>query len=410
MAAAQYVDVPGYAALLLRKTYKDLALPGAIMDRAKSWWYGRKGIRWSEQEKRFTFACSGGGEATITFGYLDSANDIYRYQSAEFQFIGFDELTQFSATQFTYLFSRLRRKASLRVPLRMRTASNPPATLDGAWVKHRYLTKECIYADRDGFFNGVWWNEGRAFVPARLEDNPFLDEEAYRESLTGLDQVTRKQLEDGDWTAHAGGRFRRSWFPRYKDITDALIVGTYCTAKDLIHKAGLAITIWVDPANRPKRSSKYTAMLVCAQDRYGRLFILDVVREQLALQDLVPRLYQLVCRYNPMYVGIEANGFQLALANEARSRERYPRMPIVKEVDPMGKSKLTRATPSIIMAQQAEIIVPQDAPWLEDWFGELEMFTGEDDLDTYTDQVDTLAYAVLDLKEQYGGTATAITA
>ncbi len=35
MAAAQYVEVPGYAALLLRRTYQDLALPGALMDRAK---------------------------------------------------------------------------------------------------------------------------------------------------------------------------------------------------------------------------------------------------------------------------------------------------------------------------------------------------------------------------------------
>jgi hypothetical protein len=30
MDAAQFVDVPGYAALILRRSYKDLALPGAI--------------------------------------------------------------------------------------------------------------------------------------------------------------------------------------------------------------------------------------------------------------------------------------------------------------------------------------------------------------------------------------------
>ena len=30
--------------------------------------------------------------ATVSFGYLKSENDKYRYQSAEFQFIGFDEL------------------------------------------------------------------------------------------------------------------------------------------------------------------------------------------------------------------------------------------------------------------------------------------------------------------------------
>ena len=33
MAALQYVDVPGYAALILRRTYADLALPGAVSRR-----------------------------------------------------------------------------------------------------------------------------------------------------------------------------------------------------------------------------------------------------------------------------------------------------------------------------------------------------------------------------------------
>ena len=38
MGAAQFVHVPGFAALILRRTFQDLSLPGAIMDRAISWW------------------------------------------------------------------------------------------------------------------------------------------------------------------------------------------------------------------------------------------------------------------------------------------------------------------------------------------------------------------------------------
>ena len=34
MSALQYVDVPGYSAILFRKTFADLSLPGALMDRA----------------------------------------------------------------------------------------------------------------------------------------------------------------------------------------------------------------------------------------------------------------------------------------------------------------------------------------------------------------------------------------
>ena len=43
MAAVQYVHYPHYRALILRKTFADLSLPDAIMDRAISWWDGVEG-------------------------------------------------------------------------------------------------------------------------------------------------------------------------------------------------------------------------------------------------------------------------------------------------------------------------------------------------------------------------------
>src|SRR5262249_29331733 len=90
MNALQFVEEPGYAALLLRRTLSDLNLPGALMDRAAAWLAGTPAI-WSDKDKTWRFPRG----ATVTFGYLDTMNDKYRYQSSEFQFIGFDELTQF---------------------------------------------------------------------------------------------------------------------------------------------------------------------------------------------------------------------------------------------------------------------------------------------------------------------------
>ena len=43
--------------------------------------------------------------------------DKYRYQGLNLQFVGFDETSQFFETQYTYLFSRLRRLAGSVVPL-----------------------------------------------------------------------------------------------------------------------------------------------------------------------------------------------------------------------------------------------------------------------------------------------------
>ena len=51
MAAVQYVHHPHYRALILRKTYADLSLPDAIMDRAISWWDGVEGARFSHASR-----------------------------------------------------------------------------------------------------------------------------------------------------------------------------------------------------------------------------------------------------------------------------------------------------------------------------------------------------------------------
>jgi predicted phage terminase large subunit-like protein len=194
--ALQYVDRPRYAALLLRRTYADLAKPEALIDVSHQWLQGT-GARWIGQEHKWIFPETG---ATISFGYLDTEKDKYQYQSAAYQYIGFDELSQFSETQYTYLFSRLTRLADSGVPLRMRAASNPGG-VGHEWVKSRFVRP----VSRNGF--------ERVFIPARLEDNPGVDQEAYRKSLSQLDYVTRMQLEVGDWDIQpAGNMFKREWF------------------------------------------------------------------------------------------------------------------------------------------------------------------------------------------------------
>lgn len=178
MAALQFVDRPNYSAALFRRTYADLALPGALMDRAHDW-LGPTGARWMEKDKQWVFPSG----ATINFGYMENERDRYRYQSTEFQFIGFDELTQFTASQFTYMFSRLRKSAGSEIPLRMRSASNP-GNIGHQFVKVRYV---------------IPGDATKPFIPAKLHDNPHLDQASYRKNLAELDDETRRQLEEGIW-------------------------------------------------------------------------------------------------------------------------------------------------------------------------------------------------------------------
>jgi predicted phage terminase large subunit-like protein len=195
MGALQYVHIPGYSALILRRHYTDLSLQGALMDRARAWLQGTA-AKWIPADHAWRFPSG----ASVAFGYLATEDDKYRYRSSELHYIAFDELTDFSETQYTYLFSRLRRLARSLVPLRMRSASNPGG-VGHSWVKERFIEP----AKRG--------ERRRPFIPARIADNPHLDVAAYRLSLAEMAPLDRQRIESGDWDAlETGTLLQRSWF------------------------------------------------------------------------------------------------------------------------------------------------------------------------------------------------------
>src|SRR5438477_961115 len=211
MAALQYVDVPGYSALLLMKSFADLSKPGALMDRAHEWLTGT-GAQWHSLTKSWEFPNVGGKAATLSFGYLQNDADKYNYRTAEYQFIGIDELTRFLEKTYTYLFSRLRRlKTASQVPIRMRSASNPaqPGEPGMQWVEGRFIPEDFDPQVEARLAPRVLTKEGvddrtsrvitRSFVFARVEDNPYLDAAEYDLALSELDAVSHAQLREGDW-------------------------------------------------------------------------------------------------------------------------------------------------------------------------------------------------------------------
>lgn len=193
MAALMFVDIPEYSAIIFRKSYTDLTKANALIDRSHQWLDGTQ-ARWDGTNHTWTFPSG----AKLSFGYIETDKDVYHHQSAEYQYEGFDELTQFTEYPYRYMFSRLRRLEGSDVPLRMRAASNP-GNIGHDWVKQRFMTEGATY--------------GRVFIPAKLDDNPNLDQKQYVESLSQLDPITRKQYLNGDWTArHGGSIFLREWF------------------------------------------------------------------------------------------------------------------------------------------------------------------------------------------------------
>lgn len=185
------VHHPQYRALFLRLSFPELR---EVMDRALAA-FRALGAEWRESEKRWRFASG----ATIEFGYCEAYKDVMRYQGQEFTAIAFDELGQCPEERiWTYLMSRNRSTAP-ELMLQMRGSANPGGP-GHAWLRRRFV-------DACGVRGGTYVDPAtglvRAYVPARVKDNPSLRED-YIAKLNALPEVTRRQLLEGDWTAGTG--------------------------------------------------------------------------------------------------------------------------------------------------------------------------------------------------------------
>lgn len=251
MSALQYVDVPGYSAILFRRTYADLALPGALMDRFRDWIMQYDDVHWNANQYTATFPSG----ARITFGYLNNVNDYLRYKGSEFQFIGMDEVTEIRESDYRYMFSRLRRPASgplSQVPLRMRAATNPAPN----WVRQRFLVEGK--------------EKGRIFIPSMLTDNPGIDPVTYRAVLQELDPIERNRLEFGDWWATSLG----TMFDRTN-----IVVLDFSELPDFSKETTL-VRFWDLAGTAPTNSNPdpdWTVGCLAAFDK-GIFYILDVRR------------------------------------------------------------------------------------------------------------------------------------
>ncbi|HKN75410.1 MAG TPA: phage terminase large subunit [Candidatus Acidoferrum sp.] len=191
------LQVPGSDGLLLRRTYPELE--SSLLA------YFRRDVprdlytKYNESKHVVTWR----NGSTTRFGYCRNENDVYRYQGAEFLFIGLDELTHFTLKQWQFLTSRNR----CPVPgsrCSMAGATNP-GNIGHAWVKALWID----HKPPDGFAQSDLYNaDDYKFIPARLADNPvYANDVEYRRTLAALPEHLRKAFLDGDWNVFAGQYF-----------------------------------------------------------------------------------------------------------------------------------------------------------------------------------------------------------
>ena len=185
-----------HRALILRRSMPELR---ELIDKSRELYpKAFPGCKYKEVEKLWNFPSG----AKVEFGFLERDADVYRYQGQAYSWIGFDEITHLP-TEFgwNYLASRLRTTDPEITPY-MRCTANPGG-VGATWVKKRYVDP---YAPNETFIGAD--NLSRKFIPARLEDNPYLAEDGrYEEMLKALPPTQRKQLLEGNWEVNEGAAF-----------------------------------------------------------------------------------------------------------------------------------------------------------------------------------------------------------
>ncbi len=180
-----------YRAVLVRRSFGELR---ELIDRTKSIYPEVcHGAIFREVDKVWRFPSG----AVIEFMYADAEKDKLRFQGREYCFLGVDELTQIpSESIYEYMISRVRSSDPALTPY-IRATCNPGGP-GGDWVQKRFRIPDEGSATRFSLaFSDRIIN--RRFIPARLDDNPYLKDSGYRESLLSLNERDRRALLEGRW-------------------------------------------------------------------------------------------------------------------------------------------------------------------------------------------------------------------
>ena len=202
------VEIPYYRGLILRKTFPQLT---ELMDRSTEIYKAAfPKAKFNDSKHVWTFPSG----AKIYFGSMQHTKDRVNYQGKRYDYIDFDELTQFLWEEYSYMFSRNRPNGP-GTRCYMRAQANPGGVGHG-WVKERFITagkpmntiwEKVNVRYPDGHIETRW--KSRIFVPSSVFDNKILlaNDPDYLTRLASMPEQERNALLYGDWDTFSGQVF-----------------------------------------------------------------------------------------------------------------------------------------------------------------------------------------------------------
>ena len=202
------------------------------------------------------------------------------------------------------------------------------------------------------------------------------------------------QEYEAQFIEQTGGLFKPEWFKYYKknvyqDYNEKGYLETkvmYLFDNKQVNHYDLRIITTVDLATSTKESADFTVVCTLGIDKNQNVFVLDLIRRKMEAPDVLKLLEAVYEKWLPSVIGVESAGYQLALIQMAK---RQTSLPIVKlKAD---RDKFSRALPLSAKMESGIVYYPNESVWYSDLEKEMLQFpAGEHD-----DQVDALAYGIL---------------
>jgi len=199
------LENPGLQAYLFRRTYGELKDNHLIP--IQNMGIPLEVAIWKETDRKLIFH----NGAFLQFCFAEDLADIHKYQGAEMHLLLIDEAALFLPDQLKFLRTRVRlggwRPQAQFADMfpRIGIGSNPGGPshsflravfLEQAPPMHVFRDKTTKTKKSEG------WTS--IYIPARMDDNPYLDVEGYEGTFTALSPERAKALRDGDWDVVAG--------------------------------------------------------------------------------------------------------------------------------------------------------------------------------------------------------------
>jgi len=232
--------------------------------------------------------------------------------------------------------------------------------------------------------------------------NPFVPHEELEIAKQEVGSFLFSQEYLAEFVEAKGGLIHPEYFRYYKESSivdyneegNEEEYGTLVFNDKTIRQDDLQIITTVDLATSTKESADYTVVCTIGLSKDNEIFVLDITRRRIEAPKIIELLENIYEKYRPSIIGVERAGYQLAFIQILRTQTGLP----IRELR-ADKDKLSRALPLTAKMESGQVFFRKNA----DWYSELEKELLQFPAGEHDDQVDALAYAVLQTarKQEY---------